>query len=90
MDVSSLVGVSWIKSSQEFYLFRKIKAFKTDTGAKLCIKYTPGCNEVSGANTCLGLSILTMVSKFDKSLEPTCTSTSLLKAHHNPVSHSTP
>ena len=62
MDVSSFVDVSWIKLCQEVYLSYKIKAFKTGTGAELCIKDTLVCNEASGANNCLGLSILTMAN----------------------------
>lgn len=58
MDVNPFVGVSCIKLCHEFYLFYRIKSFKTGTGTKLCMKDTLGCNEASSANTFLGLSIL--------------------------------
>ena len=64
MDVNPFVGVSWIKACQEFYLFYKIKEFKTGTRTKLCMMDTLDCNEASRADTCLGLRILTMVNTF--------------------------
>ena len=59
MDVNPFVSVSWIEVCREFCLFYRMKSFKTGTGTKLCMKDTLGCNEASGANTFLGLSILT-------------------------------